>query len=302
MKDLFSEGKLIAEVRKNDRGSHFLIETLKYFFVIFTVTYFANWVHSFVVNHSIKPLAELPGLWNYAMIMLAAGAVLYCLIWEKMSLRQIGILRTGFKKTVVHYCVGLGLGLLLISLAALLALALRVLDFGKNLHNVKWISFFIILLSYLVQGFGEEVLFRGAFLLSTVRKNSPIISIAVSSLFFSLWHYKTASYGVLPAVNLFLFGVLCAVSVFVFNHVWFAGAFHAAWNFAQAHVFGVSVSGSTPNVNSTILISKVHGSALLSGGDYGLEGSLLTSIVLIAAIAAILFYNHKRDRKDKNEP
>lgn len=295
---MFKHNELIAEVRKNDRGSHFLLEAVKYLFVTFTITYFANWAYSFIVKHDIKPFANIPGLWNFSMILLAVGAVFYCMVWEKLTLRQMGILTCDGKKTVRDYFQGLACGFLIIALIAGLVFAVGGLEFSNNLSKVKWLSFALILVSYLFQGLGEEVLFRGAFLASTVRKNPPIASILVTSVFFSLWHYKTDSYGVLPFINLFLFGVFCSTCVFAFRNVWIAGAFHAVWNFAQAHVFGVSVSGSTPDADSTLLIATVKGNAVLSGGDYGLEGSLLTSFVLLLAILAVLLYDKKRTKND----
>jgi membrane protease YdiL (CAAX protease family) len=295
---MFNNSKLIIEVRKNNRGSHFLIELFKYFFVIFTISYFANSVNGFIVNHSNKPFVDIPGLWNFSMFLMAVGAILYCLVWEKMSLRQIGTTYTGPKQSIVTYSLGLGYGSLTVSLVAVLVFLIKGLSFSNNISNVKWFSFFIILISYLVQGFGEEVLFRGAFLLSTVRKNNPIIAIVITSVYFSLWHYHTNSYGIIPFINLFFFGVFCSVCVFVYDNIWVASAFHAAWNFTQAHVFGVCVSGSTPNADSTILISTVSGSSVLTGGNYGIEGSLITSIILGIGIVALVFYD-KLVRKRK---
>jgi hypothetical protein len=47
---------------------------------------------------------------------------------------------------------------------------------------------------------------------------------------------------------------------------------HAAWNFTQGPILGVPVSGQPAH---GILHAKLLGSALLSGGEFGLEASVI---------------------------
>lgn len=288
---MFDRSKVVLTVRKNDGGRSFWVELFKYHFVVYTVTYFSNRVYRFIASHDIKSLSNIPGLWNFAMIFLAVGAILYCVVWEQMDLHQLGVLFS--PKAIIDWLKGGCYGLIIICVSVMLAFLTKGFRFSNNLLDVKVFSFAILFFSYIIQGFGEEMLFRGAFLLSTVRKNKPFIAILVSSVYFSIWHHNTNSYGILPFINLFLFGVFCSICVFVYDNIWVASAFHTTWNFTQAHIFGVCVSGSTPSTSSTLLLSTVQGNPIISGGDYGMEGSIFTTLVMLIAIIALVFHDKK---------
>ncbi|MFL6735921.1 MAG: CPBP family intramembrane glutamate endopeptidase, partial [Sphingomonas sp.] len=55
---------------------------------------------------------------------------------------------------------------------------------------------------------------------------------------------------------------------------------HAAWNFTQGEIFDVPVSGLDEH---GLVQAKLSGPALLSGGQFGLEASILALLVATAA-------------------
>ena len=55
---------------------------------------------------------------------------------------------------------------------------------------------------------------------------------------------------------------------------------HAAWNFTQGEIFGVPVSGTHAH---GLLVARLGGPALLSGGPFGLEASVIAVVVATAA-------------------
>jgi hypothetical protein len=148
------------------------------------------------------------------------------------------------------------------------------------------------LLGFLIQGPAEEVLFRGH-LFENLRDQWGVTwAVTVSSLAFALLHANNPAFGPLPFVNLVLFGVATGVyKARVDNgQLWGVFAIHTVWNWLQQVVFGLPNSGmaSLPE-NSLFTVSPNLGLPdAISGGGFGPEGTLATSVVLLALIAACL--------------
>ena len=85
----------------------------------------------------------------------------------------------------------------------------------------------------------------------------------------------------------------CIFELFVILVLWFPVIFHLTWNYVQGPVLGFAVSGKlTPQ----LLTQYQSGSALLTGGEFGFEGSIISIIILSVAIVAVYFhYNSKKE-------
>ncbi len=146
--------------------------------------------------------------------------------------------------------------------------------------------FFLFFVGYLFQGMNEEVLFRG-YLYKRLNTFLPIpMVIALSSLLFAVMHLGNPGMSVLAFINLIIFGVFAALVRYHSNSLWFVGALHSAWNFVQGPLLGVAVSGNTNQ--QVVFLSKLSDtSTIINGGSFGLEGSIITTIILLVAIFAI---------------
>lgn len=158
----------------------------------------------------------------------------------------------------------------------------------------------LIALIYVFQAFGEEVLYRGTCMTCIARKNKAVWAIVISSLLFSLHHHFNGGYGPVAFVNLFLLGALLAITVLWTNRIWAATALHAAWNFFQGNVFGVNVSGSAPSATGTIFTCTPFDAPLITGGQMGLEGSIITTVVLVISLAAALWMYARKPKHAKS--
>jgi hypothetical protein len=74
----------------------------------------------------------------------------------------------------------------------------------------------------------------------------------------------------------------------VAENIWFVGAFHSAWNFAQGNVFGISVSGHEPSPG-IFVVQLPESSSILSGGAYGIEANIFTTILVLVIIGGSIF-------------
>ena len=83
--------------------------------------------------------------------------------------------------------------------------------------------------------------------------------------------------------------------------LWFPIGWHAAWNFAQFFVVGLPNSGISVAdmelTGATLLVSQPSGPTLLTGGGFGMEASLVNTVVLVAAIGLLLWL--RRWQEDK---
>ena len=140
----------------------------------------------------------------------------------------------------------------------------------------------LVLVAWLVQASGEEVLFRG-FLLQGIGVRSLWLGVAVQAVLFAVAHQQALGSPV-ALLNLVLFAVFTALWVLRQGSLWSVIAFHAAWNWVQGNVTGIAVSG-TDVPGGTLVRLVPDGAVAISGGEFGVEGSLVVTTVLLVATA-----------------
>jgi membrane protease YdiL (CAAX protease family) len=153
------------------------------------------------------------------------------------------------------------------------------------------------LLSFTAVAINEELFSRG-YVQGLIKYHfNTKAAVIVSSLLFALLH--SFNPGVfnnpLPLLNLLLAGVLLGVSREVSGGLWMPIGIHLTWNFFQGNVYGFAVSGL--EVESVIRLEQT-GNAIISGGSFGAEGSLLTSLILIVGTYGVYKYYHAKKTSD----
>lgn len=155
---------------------------------------------------------------------------------------------------------------------------------------------------FLGVGLAEEFLFRGYMqfiltvcLLQLVRRFAPRnrkpeatafwIAAVLISFGFGLAHSNNPGESPLGLLCAGLAGLLFAFSLWRTGALWWAIGFHAAWDWAQSFLFGVADSGGVSA--GRMLSSHPSGSAIMSGGLTGPEGSLMVLPVMLV-IALII--------------
>mgnify|MGYP006289167037 CR=1 FL=1 len=217
-----------------------------------------------------------------ALAMVLAVAIMLKFI-DRKGFNYIGL--TTLKKSYKKLLIGLFLGLFLISLNVLILRLTGHLEFETELFNPNISSFLLFgLLQFLIVGIGEEVLFRGYIISTLQQMNKPWLSIILSSLIFTIPHSGNAGGKLIPLVNLFLAGVLLAYIYIKTKNLYTVIGFHITWNYFQGYIYGANVSGiKVEDAAYTIKLKD----QLLSGGNFGLEGGLVNTIVIILGILVI---------------
>jgi CAAX protease family protein len=175
----------------------------------------------------------------------------------------------------------------LIGLSDLLVLATTSLRHTRG-SGFPWPELLVV---YIPAAVHEELVFRG-YLFQKMRAWNRRFAVVFSAIVFGTLH--TINQGVTPiaVINIIVAGVLLALGYELFERLWFPIGLHLAWNLATGPILGYSVSGFTGE--STLLVTAGKGPPWLTGGAFGLEGSLWIGVVELAAVAALLSVRRRK--------
>ncbi|MCC5925833.1 MAG: CPBP family intramembrane metalloprotease [Bacteroidetes bacterium] len=237
-------------------------------------------------------------------IVLAIASTL--LVWmfgnfvDNRSFREFGMQLDSrwWKELALGTALGGGAILMLFAVAVTSGFY-EITGWGWNrpsLQGIFWIGFSGYLLTMLLVGYYEEILFRGYLNLnlyeglhtSGTRSNwiPALISIACISLLFGLAHANNPNATTLGIINVTLAGFMLGIPFLATGRLALSIGIHFAWNFVQGGIVGVPVSG-IPN-RFTLIISKNNGNELITGGAFGFEGGLLGTIGIVAILAGTI--------------
>jgi membrane protease YdiL (CAAX protease family) len=223
------------------------------------------------------------------------GAIIYCRCFEKRKLFSLGFNKRGI---ISEYLSGLLLGSLMLAIPALACLFTGCVSFSPD-PSASPLIIVLFFVAFVLQGMGEEVLFRGYLMTSLTRRHSPWFAIIVSALTFSFFHIPNANFSIIAFINIVLFGIFTGVFMLKRGSIWAVAAIHTAWNFLQGNVFGISVSGN-PKFSSVLSSTNAEFGTILSGGEFGLEGGLGATVVLLIALLLALIMPPKKSELDEN--
>lgn len=252
--------------------------------VIGAVAVIAAWIASAIAvgeadTPELSPLILVEG----AFVALCAIAAywLFCRYAERAPMSDFARQRSG-----LELVAGLTGGALLFAAVIGAAAALGVYRIeGEGNSATIWVSLAFLAL---VPGFTEEILFRGILFRFIEKAGGSGIALLVTSLFFGLAHIFNPNATIFSSLAIALEAGLMLGAVYMLTRrLWAVIGGHAAWNFTQGWVFGVPVSGGEAH---GLIRSSRTGPELLTGGDFGLEASVIALVLCTAAGIAALYF------------
>ncbi|MBO4678776.1 MAG: hypothetical protein J5626_03825, partial [Lachnospiraceae bacterium] len=75
--------------------------------------------------------------------------------------------------------------------------------------------------------------------------------------------------------------------------IYAACGLHTVWNFILYNIMGLNLSGNDIKT-SAIFDMRTVGTNILNGGDYGVEASVITAVVLTAALVLMAAAKQKK--------
>ena len=232
---------------------------------------------------------------------LALGVLwIWLRVKERRRFSTLGLERDGQTLPRILRGAAAGLGLVTVCILAPVITGQATLTWNASSIGTDGLLFVgLMLLGFLVQGSTEEILVRGFITQAVARRWGLIAAVIVQAVVFAAMHGVNAGMGVMPAVNLALFAVFAIAWTLLEGSLWGICAWHGVWNWAQGNFFGVAVSGHTVN-DSIFAFTPNEGSIdLLTGGAFGIEGSLVTSAVLL--VATLILWRKFRARRGERE-
>ena len=223
-------------------------------------------------------------------------SLIFCL-WvrfiEKQPLSFIGFVKDHW---LTKYLTGLLIGFAMMSIVVIILLVSGHISLEKNNIQPTGISslpfILILLIGWIIQGASEEIVTRGYLMNVLKNKYNVPVALLITSTLFGLLHLGNPGVNAIAIINIILVGLFFGLCTIKTNNLWLACGIHSAWNFAQGNIFGFEVSGIDTSVGSLIDLN-LKGNTLITGGAFGPEAGLSSTIVLILSIGIILYLDKK---------
>ena len=174
---------------------------------------------------------------------------------------------------------GLAVGTGLISIGFFTLIILNLTSIDLTYFSIYDQIFYFFL--FIVVSLNEEIAIRGYILHNLCQSFNKYIALIISSFVFMGMHLGNPNIGMLPLANLFLAGIFLGVYRIHKNNLWFPIGAHLMWNYLQGPIYGFEVSGNKIN---SLFEQKLNGHELLTGGNFGYEGSIILTVFLIISI------------------
>jgi membrane protease YdiL (CAAX protease family) len=182
---------------------------------------------------------------------------------------------------------GTAFGVVLVGLcAALVALSTDV--WHERGAGFPWLELWGV---YVPAAVHEELLFRG-YAFQKLHRWNRAVGLLLFALVFAALHAGNVAVSYLGLLNIFLGGILLGLAYERYGRLWFPIGLHLAWNLMSGPILGHEVSGYDSEL--TVFLERGTGPAWLTGGEFGIEGSVWMTVTEVAGI--ILLFNKLRKR------
>lgn len=246
-----------------------------------------------LVDALFRPLAEQAEGIASLLLTLTAGVVaimVYRLTMKYLARRSIPELSG--KRAGIEVGMGLLTGAAFITMSTCIIVA-------AGGYSFQWASAAdtgSVLISAITSALGaaimEELIFRGLMFQAINKLGGNWLALAVTSLFFGVAHLGNTGATLWSAFAITIeAGILLGAAFLWRRNLWFAMGLHFAWN-ALEGLLGIPISG---HATAGLFTVKVNGDSLLTGGDFGLEGSIVP-VMLSLLIAVPMLIGAVRNR------
>ena len=194
----------------------------------------------------------------------------------------------GFSKENNLVAIKAGFGFAIFSVVGVVAILLMSDSISLTLSkDLKIGTIIILIILVLIQGFLEEIVFRGYLMTRLVAKKGKWIAIILSSLFYLVFRMSNPTTSKLDLINIFLISIVISLLYWYFDNILVIAIFHAFWNCISGVILGFNISGIRVS-NSLFAVKVISDKQILIGGSYGIEGSIITTVFF--AILGLLVY------------
>ena len=144
-------------------------------------------------------------------------------------------------------------------------------------------------------GFVEEMVFRGMIMNALKKKYSRVVAIVAPSLLFGIVHILGMNFNVLSCILVIIAGTMVGIMFSLITEltgsVWNSAIVHSIWNLITCS--GLLFIGNKASEDALINYVINNKSFIVTGGEFGIESSLIALIgyILVSAIALAMLKN-----------
>lgn len=164
--------------------------------------------------------------------------------------------------------------------------------------NVPMLLAFLV--AVFIQSSSEEVIDR-CYLYQKLRRRyrNPLVAILINSVVFMALHIPNPGFTVIAGSQIFIIAIIFSLFVYYYDGIWVAFWFHTAWNYTQNIIFGLPNSGIVSEYSIFKLEAASARNGLFYNVNFGVEGSIGASLVLVViAIVLIVINRNKPEKRD----
>ena len=232
-------------------------------------------------------------LFSFVFILLLF--ILWVKVIEKNSLSTLGFVKKNWLK---YLGWGILISLLQMGVIALVYQVGGIGTFELNELSLEPILFILGLFPFwLLQGGTEEVATRGWLLTRIAARTNLPLAIGISSSLFGILHLGNSGVTFTSLLNIVLDGVLAALLFIYTDSIWLVVAQHGTWNYVQGNLLGFQVSGTGADA-SIFSFTMGSGPDWLTGGAFGAEGSIITTLVLLVSVVIVYRLGERKEKFD----
>jgi len=246
----------------------------------------------FVAQISTDTLFGHEAVWaNLLSVFIAVIAVCFGYYGFVRVIERRSVIELSLPSSAKELAAGVAVGMALFS--ATIGV-LWLLGYYQVSGINEWVDVFPWLALAIISGVSEELIFRGLLFRVVEESLGSWLALAISALIFGLLHLANPNAtfwgGIAIAIEA---GIMLAAAFMYTRRLWLPIGIHFAWNFVQGAIFGVAVSG---NEAKGLLQSTLSGPSLLSGGDFGAEGSIFAVLVCLSAGIYFVWKSHQQGK------
>lgn len=188
----------------------------------------------------------------------------------------------------IETTTGTAIGAAILAVAAALIVVPGGLVFtGDSGTMGEYAAFLLLTLVYFgIAAAFEEALFRGYPFQVLVEWIGVWPAVLIGSILFAIVHGQNPNVTPLAILNIFLAGVMLSIAYLRTLSLWFATGVHLGWNWMMASVLALPVSGL--EFDTPLYDAVPVGAPLWNGGDFGPEGGIASTVILLLAIVGLL--------------
>lgn len=267
---------------------HLIVLPLLVAFLIYLAPTVLQLVFTIPFPAPLEQIGSLPAA--LSMVVTVPLALFVMKKLTKIRYKDLGLIKEGWFK---QFLIGEFGGGLLLTFVVLTIWALGGIQLQQNPQEGSFAVLATGLVFFIFQGTWEEVIYRTYLMPHFSKVMGDGWSILFSSALFTLGHALNPGMQPLPILNLFIGSLVFSLVYYYTGSLLIVGVGHGLWNYCQGFVFGAQVSGNTIS-DSMMISTPVPGRELISGGNFGFEGGLVTTLTGLALIGLFVYLCKKQ--------